>query len=573
MRPGRGFAAVALVFGAVALATCIYPTERDAAVHVSITPIHILLRGGEAVATARAWQVLSATDSQPIPNVKFVWVSSNPLVASVNNEGRIVGVRSGTTIITAAATNFDLQANAGRDTLRVSAALEIDSVRPKVVRYGERLKIYGVGVDSILEAALGGPPAGTSLIRVPFIDVDYPNGTSNTQYWVPPPALTDSLFFLGIFNGSGVFGFVHDTTKVVEHDLYDPNATSPAALNIDGPGPFPTQLPALLFLNPALAFEALPRGVLQGADWFRFSQPTHGGRNLTFIIESPQLAGTFSTFFSDSLGWNSTKGYFIGQNSWTFGPGSHACHGLGFSPSEARAESTIVAFKGLPLTSLDAIAVYTQPGRYGLTVDTGYVSELPADKHEDDNSCNAADLQLPYATVPFRDTLAIENPHDIDWLRFTAPNPAPLFGVEFRLHAIAGASLARDSLKALDLYVIKVPAPGDAALTIVRADTALAPLKDHDFILTTLTPSANYYAVVLDFSGVTTYYEICVQAAPSALPGGPSCPGTAPFPAPRAAAPIAGASTYQAAPPLRIRQQPRRARLPARTPSLNPARP
>jgi Bacterial Ig-like domain (group 2) len=565
MRPGRGFAAVALVFSAVALATCVYPTERDAAVHVSITPIHILLRGGEAVATARAWQVLSATDSQPIPNVKFVWVSSNPLVASVNNEGRIVGVRSGTTTITAAASNFDLQAKAGRDTLRVSAALEIDSVRPKIAKYGERLRIYGVGVDSILEAQL----AGTNLIRVPFVDVDYPNGTSNTQYWVPPPAFTDSLFFLGIFNGSGVFGFVHESTQVVEHDLYDPNQINPAALNIDGPGPFPMQLPALLFLNPALAFEALPRGVLQAADWFRFSQPTHAGRNLTFIIESPQLAGTFSTFFSDSLGWNSTKGYFIGHDSWTFGPGSHACHGLGFSPSEARAESTIVAFKGLPLTSLDAIAVYTQPGRYGLTVDTGYVSELPADKHEDDNSCNAADLRgnRPF---PFRDTLAIENPHDIDWLRFTAPNPPLLYGVEFRLHASAGASLARDSLKALDLYVIKVPAPGDAALTIVRADTALAPLKDHDFILTTLTPGADYYAVVLDFSGVTTYYEICVQVA---LTSGGPCPGTVPFPAPRAAAPVTGVLGYQAAPPLRVKQQLRRGRRPARAPSLNPGRP
>ena len=573
MRPGRGFAALALLFGAVAFATCVYPTERDASVHVSITPIHILLRGGEAVASATAWQLLSATDSHPIPNVKFVWVSSNPLVASVNNEGRIVGVRSGTVTITAAATNFDLQAKAGRDTLRVSAALEIDSVRPKIVRYGERLRIYGVGVDSILEAALGAPPAGTNLIRVPFLDVDYPNGTSNTQYWVPPPALTDSVFFLGIFNGSGVFGFVHDTTKVVEHDLYDPNTVAPAALNIDGPGPFPTQLPTLLFWNPALAFEALPRGVLQSADWFRFGQSAaNAGRNLTFIIESPLLAGTFSTFFSDSLGWNSTKGYFIGQNSWTFGPRSHACHGLGFSPSEARAESTIVAFKGLPLTSLDAIAVYTQPGRYGLVVDTGYVSELPADKHEDDNSCNAADLRgnRPF---PFRDTLAIENPHDIDWLRFTAPNPAPLFGVEFRLHAIAGASLARDSLKALDLFVIKVPAPGDGALTIVRADTALAPLKDHDFILTTLTPGADYYAVVLDFSGVTTYYEICVQTAPSALPGGTTCPAGAPFPAPRAAAPVAAATSYQAAPPLRIRQQRRRGRLPARTPSLNAGRP
>jgi hypothetical protein len=565
MRPGRGVAALALVCGVVAFDTCVYPTERDASVHVSISPIHILLRGAEAVASATAWQMLSPTDSQRIPNVRFVWVSSNPLIASVTNDGRIVGVKSGTVTITAAATNFDQQAKPGRDTLRVSAALEIDSVRPKIVKYGERLRIYGIGVDSILQAAL----AGANLFRVPFLDTDYPNGTSLTQYWVPPPAVTDSLFFLGIFNGSGVFGFVHESTQVVERDLYDPNEINPARLSIDGPGPFPTQLPALLFFNPALAFEPLPRGVPKAADWFRFAQPTHSGRDLTFIVESPGLAGTFSTFFSDSLGWNSTKSYFIGHDSWTFGPGNHACHGLAFTPSEATADSTIVAFKGLPDTSLDAIAVYTQPGRYGLVVDSGYISELPPDKHEDDNSCNAADAHGS-ATVPFRDTLAIENPHDIDWLRFTAPTTPLLYGVEFRLHAFPGASPAIDSLKALDLYVIKRPAPGDAALTIVRADTALAPLQDHDFILTNLTAGTDYYAVVLDFAGVTTSYEICLQVA---LVAGGQCPSGAPFPAPPAAAHVAGGSGSQASPPLRVRHQPQRGRRLARPPSLLPGRP
>src|SRR5260370_17259012 len=164
MRLGRGFAALALVLGAAALATCVYPTERDASVHVSITPIRVLLRGSEALASATAWQLLSPTDSQKILNVRFVWVSSNPLIASVNNEGRIVGVKSGTVVITAAATNFDALAKAGRDTLRVSAALEIDSVRPKTVKYAERLRIYGTPVDSILQPTL--PYA--NLLPLPF---------------------------------------------------------------------------------------------------------------------------------------------------------------------------------------------------------------------------------------------------------------------------------------------------------------------------------------------------------------------------------------------------------------------
>ena len=53
MRPRRGLAALALAFSSVTVITCIYPTERDSSVHVSLTPIHILFSGHDTVATAR----------------------------------------------------------------------------------------------------------------------------------------------------------------------------------------------------------------------------------------------------------------------------------------------------------------------------------------------------------------------------------------------------------------------------------------------------------------------------------------------------------------------------------------
>ncbi|HYK82347.1 MAG TPA: Ig-like domain-containing protein [Gemmatimonadales bacterium] len=562
MRHGRGLAALVLLVCCATIGTCVYPTEQDASVHVSVTPIHVLLRGSEAFASATAWQIVGPTDSQPIPNVKFVWVSSNALIASVNNEGRIVGVKSGTVVITAAAANFDKNAKPGRDTVRVSAALEIDSVRPKIVKYGERLRVYGVGVDSILQATL----AGATLFRVPFADIDYANGTAQAQYWVPPPATTDSLFFLGIFNGSGVFGFVHESTQVVEHDLYDPNEINPARLSIGGPGPFPnTPLSFLLYYNPALSFEVLPRGVPAAADWFRFGQTSaNAGRDLTFIVESPQLAGTFSTFLSDSLGWDgTTKKYFLGRGAWTFGPGSHACHGLAFDPPEATADSTIVAFKGLalPLDSLDAIAVYTQPGRYGLVVINGYSSELPADKHEDDNSCNAADLRGVDTVGKFRDTLAIENPHDIDWLKFNVPGTVAT-SVQFQVHAFPGPSTpAVDSLKALDLYVIKVPSASDTVLSVVLADTAVAARTEHN--VTVLLAPGDYYAVVLDFAGVVTTYEICAAPALGACATG--------FPAPPAT--LAGSVQPRFTRPPPVARRGHRARAPAGFHGLVPSRP
>jgi Bacterial Ig-like domain (group 2) len=514
----RDLGALLLLFTAATVGTCVYPTEHDSSVHVSVSRVRILIRGHDTTAKATAWQMVTPGDSQKIPNVAFVWSSTDPAVATVDNTGRIVGVNSGRVVIQAAARNFDKGSLAGVDTLRVSAPLEIDSVRPKTVKYGERLTIYGVGVDSIFSASL----AGAALIPVPFSDTVFRAGTARSRFWVPPPARTDSLFFLGISGGNGVFGFVHgDTTKVIERDLYEPNDTSPSTIDLDGARPFPnTSLDSLLFFNPALAFEALKRGQTVGADWYHLTQVET--RDLTIILTAPQIAGTFSTFLTDSLGWSTTaQQFFIGKNSWTFGPGSHACHGLAFSPSEAVGDSTIVAFKGLA-GSFDAIAVYGTAGRYGLGVIAGYQSELPPDKHEDDNSCNAADLRDTLQS-PFRDTLAIENPHDVDWIRFHYTQGPLLSTAQVRLHALPGTH--PDSLKDLDLYVVKVPVSGDATIQLLAADTSAG--SDAD-----LRPglgTGDYYLAVVDFAGTATMYELCV-ATITALGTGP-CAGTA-FPAP-----------------------------------------
>src|SRR6266576_3272713 len=474
MRLLRGSAALVLSLSSATLATCVYPTERDDAVRVSITPIHILFRGADTVATAGVWQMVGPGDSLQIANVVFVLSTSAPNVATVDPAGRIVGITSGTAIITAAALNFDKRQLAAADTVRVSAPIEVDSIRPTTVRYGEMLTLYGIG----------------------------------------------------IYNGSGVFGFVRgETTKVVERDLYEPDDTAPQPLDLDAAPPF-APAPALVFFNPALAFEPLRRDEKTGADWYRFRQAE--ARDLTIILTAPQIAGTFSTYLTDSLGWNGTT-YVTGKDAWTFGPGSHACHGLAFAPPQAVADSTIVAFKHLAAGTLDAIAVYTTPGRYGLGVIAGYQSELPADAHEDDNSCNAADLR-DTLQAPFRDTLTIENPHDVDWIRFHYTNGGLTTSAQVRLHAFPGAH--PDSLKDLDLYVIKVPQAGDAALQVMLADTAAG----SDVNRTASLATGDYYLAVVDFAGTATTYEVCVAVQQLLVSG--FC-GTG-FPAPPAASPGRG---------------------------------
>jgi hypothetical protein len=509
MRHSGDLAALLVVAGGGLLATCVYPTERDSAVHVSVTPLKILIRGADTTATATAWRRIGPADSQPIPNVVFVWSSSDPGVAAVDARGHITGIKSGIARIRAAAANFDAGASYGEDTLRVAAPLEVDSVRPAAVRFGARLAVYGVGADSILLASLAGVP----LIPVPFSAVRDAAGYGRRDFWVPAPARSDQLFFAG----NGIFGQFPDSTRVLPQDIYEPDDTVPHTLDLDTSRPFPgTSLNFLLVFNPALAFEPLKRGETVGADWYRFTQST--ARDVTIVVTAPSVAGTFSTFLTDSLGWDgANRRYIIGSDSWTFGPRSHACHGLGFSPAEANGDSTIVAFKGLPAGSLDGIALYAQPGPYGLAVIEGYVSELPADAHEDDNSCTAAEARGS-VPLPFRDTLAIENPHDVDWIFFTLPAPA---AVTARVAPLPSAK--PDSLKDLDLYLIRKPAPGATSLTIVGADTSAA---DTAAVVAALA-AGQYYAAVIDFAGTSTPYAICIDTGLTPCAGFPAPPARA----------------------------------------------
>ena len=524
MRRSRGLATVTLLVGTVIVGTCAYPTEHDSSVHVSLTPLKILIRGKDTTVTASAWRNAGPADSQQIANVVFVWLSNNPQVATVSPTGQVVGITSGTAIITAAAANFDKGALAAADTVRVSAPLEVDSVRPLAPRYGGLVTVYGPGADSILLATLHGVP----LFPYPFSETRDTTGYGSKRFWLLPPAQPDTMILIG----SGIVTSNHDTTRVIRQDVYEPNETAPHTFDLDAPRPFPYPTSfwyPFLVVNPGLFFEPLPRGDTLGVDWYRLGHST--ARDLTIILSAPSVHGTFSTFVTDSLAWTGTT-YALGPDSWTFGPASHACHGRGFAPHEANGDSTIVAFKSVPAGALHAITIYRQAAGYGLAVLDGYASELPADAHEDDNSCNAADLRGTLPAPTFRDTLTIENPHDVDWMKFRYTNQGLGTTAQVRLHAFPGVH--PDSLKDLDIYVTKIPQPGDTVVPVLAADTAAG--SDVDLRPTLAT--GDYYLAVVDFAGVTTTYEVCVGYVPLLQPGTcntptwPSPPATTRF-APR----------------------------------------
>jgi hypothetical protein len=253
-------------------------------------------------------------------------------------------------------------------------------------------------------------------------------------------------------------------------------------------------------------------------DWYRFSQTTP--RDVTLILTAPDVTGTFSTFLSDSLVFVPGSGYFLGDSAWTIGPGSHACKGLDFAPAEAQPESTVVALRGMPAGAMHALSLYSQAGRYGLAVFEGYAADprVGRDAHEEDDFCDAADARGLAVTLPagsFRDTLTIDNPHDVDWIRFRVTGAGSL--VTAKIAALPGSASAGSS--DVDLYLLTVPGGGASSTLDQLASSSDTGSTES---ITVLLGAGDYYLVVVDYLGAPVAYALCINT--SGCSGFPSAP-------------------------------------------------
>jgi hypothetical protein len=166
----------------------------------------------------------------------------------------------------------------------------------------------------------------------------------------------------------------------------------------------------------------------------------------------------------------------------------------------------VVALHDYPAGNLDAIAIYSQPGRYALSVIEGYATTgkgITRDAHEEDDYCDAADAKPE--TLPFRSTaLTVDNPHDVDWFRFSSAG-----ALSFRVRTTAPPSAATDPSD-IDVYLLKVPTPGDTLINVVASSAR--PGSDEDIQLPLGLGAGDYYVVVTDFAGVPTSYSLCFGA-------------------------------------------------------------
>jgi hypothetical protein len=468
------------------------------------------------VLDAHVYQVEHGKDTVEIKNVEITWASSDPQLVTVTplqgRRARVTGVNPGDVIITATAAAFQ-SAAAGADTLHVANALEVFSVSPRIVKYGQEVTVVGVGAENA-DVIFLGPQA---LIVNPFVGgVDTATGLGYRNFWVPFPVRShDSVTVIGnamvdqLFNPIAV-----DDTK----DIFDPNMTSPATIDIDlhpySPGTVtvPTFKDVIAFYNPALYAEE-PRGVPFLADWFRFAsaQPDSA---FTIVYIAPQLFGREVTYLSGPV----TAATLTVGGSWTYGSGHYRCKGWDFDPAEALSAGFQVAFTKLPPGGTDLVSLFADRGQYQLVIVHGYFASngLRPDRFEGNNTCDFADANFTNPslhidlTAPFADTLNIDNNFEIDWLRFHVPGAGPQ-QVTVRLKSKSTQTIGPDQSDIV-LYVLNIP-----TTTVPLAIQKSALTGGTNKSLTVTLNPGDYYLVAHDSVGQTARYALCMAVGPTCV--------------------------------------------------------
>lgn len=539
MRSPSRWGATAALTGAVVcvviLTRCNFPTDESTGAYVTVSaPDHVLIRGRQMDVTAQLWMRRGPNDSVAVPNVALMWVSENLDKATLAPSGvrgsiQVTGVNPGFDTLVVSAPAFQ-RAKPAQYVLRVADALEVDSIRPTTVYYGDQVTIYGVGISNLLLAQLG----SVTLLPDTFTTVGDSLGLGQRSFWVPFPADTGHVLVVG----NGEFKTAADQINVIPQDLYYPNNTTPTTLDLGQPPPFPT-IPTVRFYNPALAFENLPT---TGVDWFHFQVPD-STQAYSFVLQAPGLNGTDSVYTGGLV-----RG---GTGQWSNGPGYSDCKGFPFRPAHVPFAGLLVPMSHLHGPSADLVAVHNAAGGYGLTAVEGYLvvdSTVPPDRFESSSDCLFADENFADPvkhidlTTDFSDLLTIDHPFEVDWLRIHAPGT----GVAKVTVSIASRPLAgRTDVSELDLYLLSVP-NGSTQLNTVASQTGTGSSKS----ITAFTAPGDYYVVIADHNGAITPYAICATLSFSCTPppatGDAAPPGnsgrlhTVPMPRLLSAAAIAG---------------------------------
>ncbi|MGD2135894.1 MAG: hypothetical protein PVF27_07025, partial [Gemmatimonadales bacterium] len=321
-------------FMALALSACLFPEDTSEQITVEVDEIPDLFEGEQWVVSARALN--EAGDS--IPSIEIRFQSADQEVAQIVDTVSLseVVVRAldpGTTEISASAFGFE-GALSGTQAIRVLELLTVDSVRPRAVRLGDTVRIYGAGLDPdrLISVEFGNARA---LFKGYEEDPNRRRFGALTQ-WVVAPAPRGSP--VQVTTQDGIV--IGDTILVAQRDLMEPDDTLPRGLT------FP-------FLHPALAWEQRGRDDDRPAvDWFTFTLTQQS--DVTVFVTSPFFSARsgYVSFLSDSIYWDDNNwGHFLGSAAWLVGSSTQACGGV-FSedgvPYQSSVDTAAMALQDMP---------------------------------------------------------------------------------------------------------------------------------------------------------------------------------------------------------------------------------
>jgi hypothetical protein len=521
----------ALALGAACAAvvvSCSVPTDKSQDIQVglrlsdTLQARGVLGIGDRDSVFAFAFRVNAAGDTLLLPNVAFTWQSDSRSVAEVDQSGdgvEVTGLTAGTAKITARAAAFE-GAAPGDVTLRVAAPFVIDSVRPKTVHFGDQVRFYGVGIRNLFAVSLGGP----DLIRDFFSFSGSETGLGSEGYWVPFPSNTDLPFYIG----PGFFGSAPDSVTVLPFDLYEPDDSQSVPIDINGPGG-PRSLFGLpvLFYNPALYYEPLSATPFS-EDWYSFNR-TDTTQAISLIVSPDFSSDTAFTYVGDTIVYLGGGFISLNQSNYVLSPGTGTFKcgpNYFFTFVGSRPLTTVHAFRTMPSSRLQLFTATRSNGGYSLAALHGYFvadRRIPPDRFEEDDLwCLYADSTFAASndsTTPARkhivvglpslfgengpwldSTLTIDNPGDIDWIKFRVQPPV-LVSDTFVTVATKSLPLGAFDPSDIDVFIMRASdfAIMGAAENAGSSEQITVPLAAGD-----------YYLGIADVAGEPTHYSLCL---------------------------------------------------------------
>jgi hypothetical protein len=478
----------------------------------------VLVRGDSIVLVAHAWQGDATGGRLALEGVSFRWFSPESSVVAVHDRGDrsavVFGLNTGTADVVAVPLDYQA-AEAGVQALRVANTVEIDSVVPDTVRYGQQLTLYGTGLGRVSRVLLG----EADLLPDTASFVGDSLGEGRQRFWVPYPARSDLVVAVA---QEGFSAPAADTTVVIPRDVYDPaEGAAPAEIRLESE---PGSASGILFSNPALALTG------EGDNT----------RTLHFIREDTTRAVTFvvttsAAVLAPFVAVLSPRPLERLQDvaSWASGIAHQVCNSMPVTipdvPQAVRPFTSVQALAYAPSRDLYLSVVGNQnlAGRFGVQVLDGYRTvdpRIPPDRFEENDYCVAADTRFadPATRIdgfPFADTLTLDTPYDVDWIRFKVP----LVGSDTARRAVTVRAQARPFGAAdssdLNLSLYRVVDFLEGTDSVLAASDQPG---STEALVSELTPGEEYYLLVLDGAGVATRYALCIdEGAVCALPPSP----------------------------------------------------